>query len=253
MRSISPRSLLLASALAAATIGCGNGLSINYHDGGQIMYQASAANVTSSIGREVMVRPTVKILDTYGHAVSGVSVVFTVTGGGGTVSGASVATDNTGMATVGHWTLGATTGINTLVASATSVNGSNVSFTADGVDATRIVGVAGNGLSALTGTATGTAPAVTVYDRNGAPVVNFPVLFVVTSGGGALGRTNLQSTYTALTNTSGTATPQFWYLGGNPGADTVIATSGSASLTGDPVIFSATATLLQNTLRAHRP
>ena len=78
----------------------------------------------------VAVRPRVRVTDSAGNAVAGASVTFTVTGGGGTVTGASQLTDLSGEAVVGSWRLGSVVGTNTLRAAAA---GASASFTAQTV------------------------------------------------------------------------------------------------------------------------
>jgi adhesin/invasin len=64
--------------------------------------------------------------------VAGLTVTFVITGGGGSLTGASAATDAQGIARVGGWTLGGSPGTNTLEARAAGVAGSPVVFTATG-------------------------------------------------------------------------------------------------------------------------
>lgn len=90
---------------------------------------SAGANQTAVAGTPVPIRPTVKVTDVDGNAVSGASVVFTVTSGGGSVTGASVTTDANGLAQVGSWTLGP--GANSLRAQAAGV-GTPVTFSATG-------------------------------------------------------------------------------------------------------------------------
>ena len=68
-------------------------------------------------GTAVPIRPAVKVVDRHGNGVAGRTVTFAVTAGGGSVTGASVATDLNGIATVGSWTMGSSVGTNTLEAS----------------------------------------------------------------------------------------------------------------------------------------
>jgi 5-hydroxyisourate hydrolase-like protein (transthyretin family) len=61
--------------------------------------------------------PTVKVVDVAtGQPVSDVNVNFQVTAGGGSVSNPTSKTDNDGIASCGTWTLGQSTGTNTLEA-----------------------------------------------------------------------------------------------------------------------------------------
>ena len=77
-------------------------------------------------GRELAEQIVVSVYDTEGRGIEGATVSFEVTGGGGTVSASSVATDPNGKASV-RWTLGAPPVWNRLRASA---GGDAVEFTA---------------------------------------------------------------------------------------------------------------------------
>ena len=83
-------------------------------------------------GAAVPEPPAVRVTDLHGNAVAGVSVVFTVGTGGGSVSGGTVTSDAEGVAAVGAWTLGATPGSNTLNATAGSL--APATFTATALD-----------------------------------------------------------------------------------------------------------------------
>jgi lysophospholipase L1-like esterase len=90
---------------------------------------------TTFAATAVPVPPSVKILDSKGRAVPGVTVTFAVQSGGGSVSGATQVTNAQGIATVGGWVLGL--GANSLRASASVV--SPVTFTATGTVRVQIV------------------------------------------------------------------------------------------------------------------
>ncbi|MEO8139938.1 MAG: Ig-like domain-containing protein [Gemmatimonadota bacterium] len=64
-------------------------------------------NQSASAGSAVTVAPSVQVSDTFGNAVSGLSVTFSILSGSGSVTGGSALTDAAGNATVGSWTLGA--------------------------------------------------------------------------------------------------------------------------------------------------
>lgn len=75
---------------------------------------------------------TVRVVDANGRAVSGVSVTFTVTGGGGNIGGlssAAVVTNASGLAEV-TYTMGPTNTVNTITVTGTSVSIGSVIFTA---------------------------------------------------------------------------------------------------------------------------
>jgi hypothetical protein len=92
----------------------------------------SPTTQTASLGTAVAAPPSVIVRDQNGSPLEGASVTFAVTGGGGSVTGASGVTNASGVATVGSWTLGNAVGANTLTAS--SGNLPSVTFTANGVD-----------------------------------------------------------------------------------------------------------------------
>jgi len=83
------------------------------------MTRASAEVLTGTPGGTVTA-PAVRVADRYGNPIPSHRVVFTVTGGGGSVTGAETVTDANGIATAGTWTLGAAPGINLLRAATSS-------------------------------------------------------------------------------------------------------------------------------------
>jgi adhesin/invasin len=94
---------------------------------------ASSGAPSGAAGGAASPAPSVIVTDAGNHPVAGVTVVFSVTGGGGTVTGENQVTDASGIATVGGWTLGTDgTQINTLTATAQAagVSGNPVTFTA---------------------------------------------------------------------------------------------------------------------------
>jgi uncharacterized protein YjdB len=70
------------------------------------MYAQTALSQTAAPSTAVIQAPGVKVTDGSGNPLSGVSVNFTVTGGGGSVRPGSVVTDATGMASLDSWTFG---------------------------------------------------------------------------------------------------------------------------------------------------
>lgn len=77
----------------------------------------TAQGQVGNIGEPVPIRPAVIVRDAVGNPVAGANVLFSVSGGGGSTTGATVETDGGGIAMVGSWTLGALAGPNTLTAS----------------------------------------------------------------------------------------------------------------------------------------
>jgi hypothetical protein len=85
-------------------------------------------------GTSLVTRPAVVVRDGAGNVLPGRTVVFSVTGGDGTVTGATAVTDAAGIATVGSWTLGSTANLNTLTATVEGpgVVNSPIAFSAAG-------------------------------------------------------------------------------------------------------------------------
>lgn len=111
----------LTSATAQVTTTPGPAAAISINGGNAQGYFPSTAVPTA---------PSVKVADQDGNGVAGISVTFTVTGGGGSVSGSPATSNASGIATVGSWTLGSAEGPNTLSATASGLSGSPLTFTA---------------------------------------------------------------------------------------------------------------------------
>lgn len=94
---------------------------------------------TAAIATPVSVPPAVRVADLAGNGVGGVPVTFTVTLGGGSVTGPVAVTDAGGIATVGSWRLGPLKGANTLTATPAAPAGASVSLTATGRFAFRLL------------------------------------------------------------------------------------------------------------------
>jgi hypothetical protein len=89
----------------------------------------SGNNQIASAGSALSAPLTVKATDSSGNGVAGVSVTFTAGVGGGAVTTPVMSTDSSGLAST-LFTLGPAAGTNTVLASAASLGGSPVTFTA---------------------------------------------------------------------------------------------------------------------------
>ncbi len=89
-------------------------------------------NQAAMVGTAVPTAPSVVVRDGAGNPVPGLSVTFTVTGGGGTVGTATATTSASGVASAGSWVLGPTAGPNTLTASVAGITAAPVSFRGTG-------------------------------------------------------------------------------------------------------------------------
>ena len=192
-------------------------------------------NQSAVAASPVAVPPTVAVRDQFGNGVTGVSVTFAVTSGGGSITGASQTSAGVGgTATVGSWTLGSNAGTNTLSATATGV-GTPAVITASGLTgaADSMFATAGNAQSDTVAATLAVAYAIKVVDTNGNGVAGIPITWTVTFGGGSI-------TPSDTTDAQGIATA-VRVLGTVPGPDSASASVGG--LPGSPVKFAATATV----------
>ncbi|MDP2955922.1 MAG: leishmanolysin-related zinc metalloendopeptidase, partial [Longimicrobiales bacterium] len=130
------------------------------------------------------------------------------------------------------WTLGTTSGTQTLTASVTGAGSVTFTATARAGAASALTKVAGDNQSATAGTAVATRPKVKVADAFGNGVSGVSVTFAVASGGGSA------SGLTQTTGSDGTATVGGWTLGASVGANTLTASASGLS----PVTFTAAGT-----------
>lgn len=141
-------------------------------------------------GQNVAVRPSVNVRDQYGNAARFAPVSFTVTAGGGSVTGGSTTTDAGGLAVVQSWRLGNAPGEN-------------------------VLSVATPGLAAVTVTAIGEAMMKLAGDSTSCPVnstgCSFTVRVINAAGGIGAGETVVWTgsdgaTATSTANSNGFAT-----------------------------------------------
>jgi adhesin/invasin len=173
-----------ASAISGPiAVGVGAAASIAAHEGDG---QSAVVNTA------VAVAPAVLVRDVEGNPVPGVPVVFSVTAGDGSITGATAATDAGGVARVGSWKLGTRTGQNGLRArvEGAELQGNPVAFTATGtpgaVSASRSgIAAAPATITASTGSSASTIT-VTARDEFGNPVSGRPVALTATGSGNTL-------------------------------------------------------------------
>lgn len=188
----------------------------------------SSTSVTGVAGAVVTPPPSVIVKDQNGSPMGGETVTFAVVSGGGSVSGATVTTDASGIATVGSWTLGPATGANVLNATSGTLAGVEFTATSTAGAAASLARNAGDNQTAAAGSAVPIPPSVVVKDANGNPKSDVSVTFAVVSGGGSI------TGATAVTNAAGVATVGSWTLG-SAGVNSL-----SATVTGlPPVMFTA--------------
>ena len=121
MRNLVGRAATLVAAALLSACGGGDGGTGTKDDAAMALAANGLTSFTGNAGLALAGdRPSVKVTNAEtGAPRAGVSVTFTVTGGGGSLAGATRTTDADGVATVGGWTLGNTAGANAVRASVT--------------------------------------------------------------------------------------------------------------------------------------
>ena len=186
---------------------------------GTTIVASSLTSQSDTVGTAVAIPPAVLVTDASGNPVSGVSVTFAVTSGGGSITGGSASSDANGIAALTSWTLGSAVGTNTVTATAAGLTGSPVTFTA--------TGVAGPGTSlvittqpsgAVNGVAFTTQPILALQDGFGNPALQAGVSVTasIATGGGTLGGAT-----TITTDANGVATFTDLSLVGTVGSRTL--------------------------------
>ena len=194
---------------------------------------------TATSGVPLDPAPALQLLDAAGNALArdGVVVTAQILVGDGSLAGTTTATsDAAGGVVFAGLALQGTPGTRTLIFAADGFAPATATI-ALGVGAPgSIEAAAGDGQSAVVATAVAVRPAVTVRDRSGNPLAGIPVAFTVTGGGGSLDHR------TPVTGADGVATAGDWTLGQTAGANTLEATLSGLSVSGSPVVFTATGT-----------
>lgn len=187
----------------------------------------------ATVGQAVATTPSVRVTDGLGDPVANVHVNFSATSDG-IVTGSEQATDASGVAAVGAWTLGTRAGTDTLIVSSPGVEA--VMFTAQAISgpAASLIVNFGEDQKASPGSPVAAPPSVIATDSYGNPVAGVTVTFAVTSGGGSV----MGAVQTTAEN--GAAFLEAWILGPSVGTNTLTATADG--LAGSPITFTATAT-----------
>lgn len=207
----------------------------------RLMFSKDAGdNQVGTAGQPVAVSPRVRLTGDGGAGIAGVTVVFAVASGGGSVSGPTQTTDADGRASVTGWSLGSAAGENSLTATVQGrdVDGGSVTFTASaGAGPAAILEKqAGDGQTGQVAMPLTTSPVARVTDQFGNPVANTRVDYAVMSGGGTT------TGASPMTGPNGIASVGQWILGNTTGQNTLAASVPGMTLTGSPALFSATAT-----------
>src|SRR5207253_2602193 len=179
---------------------------------------------------------TLEVVDAGNRPMTGVTVTFAVTLGGGSLSNPSGPTNGSGLTTI-QWTLGTTPGQQQLVQASlagTSVSPATFSATATAGPPASATKLVGDSQTAATNNSVSTPPSVQVSDSYGDHVPGVAVTFAATAGGGTVSGGATQ------TDGNGVATVGRWTLGPGAGENTLTATASGSGITGNPVTLAAT-------------
>lgn len=181
-----------------------------------IMTRVAGDGQTAIVGNPVATAPSIRVVDARGNPVSGVSVNFDVTAGGGSVTGSPATTNGNGVATLGSWRLGSAVGSNTVRVSLPAFAGvSTLTFSATAIaqpnPPTDLSVSRGDDQWTPVGTGVPVRPRVIVRDRDFNRVRGVTVTFSVRTGGGSV------TGATQVTDANGEAEVGAWVLGTNPG------------------------------------
>jgi len=125
-----PRSYVGSMLIVGILAGCGG--DTTGPDPQDPALSSVSGNNQSATPGQALANLLVVLMAQDGSGVSGKTVSWTVSTGGGSVNPASSTTDNSGMAST-QWTLGPDAGPNSVQASGSGVTGSPVTFAATGV------------------------------------------------------------------------------------------------------------------------
>ncbi|HUF49728.1 MAG TPA: leishmanolysin-related zinc metalloendopeptidase, partial [Longimicrobiales bacterium] len=130
-----PAGIQTLTAISGAMVAA---IGVTVLPGPPTLVQPFAGNFQAGdMGSTLPVRPAVRVSDAYNNPIAGVTVVFTVATGGGTITGSPTMSDGNGIATAGFWTLGPEPGLNTLTASLP--NGSSTTLSATAVNPSALI------------------------------------------------------------------------------------------------------------------
>ncbi|HEV8454935.1 MAG TPA: PKD domain-containing protein [Gemmatimonadales bacterium] len=189
------------------------------------MAAVAGEDQTGHVSAPLDERLIVQVTDAFGNPIAGVPINWEAVGGG-TVSDATVTTDDQGRASVER-VLGPAAGQQTTVATSEGLAGSPVTFvhTALAGNASRLAIVSGDDQTGQVGSQLAAELVVRLIDGDGNGVPNTAVAWVVATGGGNV------TPASSNTDDEGRASAR-WTLGGTPGAnrlDAVVSGVGVAS------------------------
>jgi alpha-tubulin suppressor-like RCC1 family protein len=190
-----------------------------------------------TVGQPVSNRPTVQVTDASGNPVVGVTVTFTVTAGGGSVTGGSSPTGLGGIAQVTSWTLGTVAGSNTLDASVGSLAPVAFEAAAQAGPPAKLAISTAPSTTAPSGSVLAQQPVIRLQDEFGNDVIQAGVAVTVSRSPTSAG---LGGTVSINTDATGVATFTDLSLTGTVGSYALdFASTGLTSVTSSAITLTA--------------
>ena len=222
---------VLTVATAILVAACGDGGGEPQPDDVETVVKTSGDQQQGRVG-QLLENPLTVTVTTDGAPAAGVTVNWSTTAAGGTLTPTSVPTDANGVAST-SWTLGTISGAQTATATVSGATGSPATFSATALAALAAVleEADGNGQTGEINTALAEPVQARVTDEFGNAVADVPVNWTAT--GAAVSAPTVPSDAAGISQVTVT-------LGGTAGPITIIAASDG--LEGSPVTFTATAT-----------
>lgn len=152
-----------------------------------ILVRVSGNDQSTTVGQQLPQPIVVRAEDMYGNPTPEVTVVFSVTGGGGTVGEENVQTGTDGIAST-SWILGTVAGTQTVQVTAQSLSGFPVFFSAAAQpdSPAALVIASGDNQGGITGQPLDEPLVALVTDQHSNPVSEVRVYFSVTAGDGTV-------------------------------------------------------------------
>ncbi len=217
--------VLLVGALGVL-VGCGSDPQVP-----SAATATASTTISAAVAATVAAVPAVRVTDAKGKGIKNILVRWRIASGGGKVINDSVRTTASGDASSGGWTLGTTSGQQTLQATADGIAAVTFTATANPGPLSRLTPVTLVDQQAPVNTPVPSLPAVRAEDQYGNPISGAAVLFTIVQGNGVL--VGAQQS----TNELGVAAVGAWTIGRAIGQQIVTATA----IGSNPAVFSVNA------------
>lgn len=217
--------ILLVGALGVL-VGCGSDPQVP-----SAATATASTTLSAAVAATVAAVPTVRVTDAKGKGIKNVMVRWRIASGAGKVINDSVRTTASGDATSGGWTLGTTSGQQTLQATVDGLAPVTFTAIANPGPLSRLTPVTAVDQQAPVNTPVPSLPTVRAEDQYGNPISGAAVVFTIVQGNGVLLGAQQSS------NELGIAAVGAWTIGRAIGQQIVTATATGSN----PAVFSVNA------------